>query len=68
MLSGIDAPAELSSRAKAKLEDAREPFHWLDDESTAIVKSPAGASAGDFCRAPRELCTRRGDRRPLGNC
>jgi len=48
VLTGVDPKAEISARARRALDDAREPFPWLDDASTVVVV--------DLLWLPCELC------------
>ncbi|MGH9334321.1 MAG: DEAD/DEAH box helicase, partial [Vicinamibacteria bacterium] len=43
VLTGVDPKAEISARARRALDEAREPFSWLDDESTAVVRVGDGS-------------------------
>ena len=42
VLTGVDPKAEISARARRALDDAREPFPWLDDASTVVVRGGDG--------------------------
>jgi ATP-dependent helicase Lhr and Lhr-like helicase len=43
VLTGVDPKAEISARARRALDEAREPFPWLDDTSTVVVRSGSAA-------------------------
>lgn len=42
VLTGVDPKAEISARARRALDEAREPFPWLDDASTVVVRGGDG--------------------------